>query len=842
MNDFTASTEPCAAECPVCHSGHSGVFDEMVESGGRLRPHWQKFDIWLNHLGHEELTVRWENARRIIREHGITYNVHGDPQGMSRPWELDLAPLIISASEWQQLESAILQRAVLFNHILADLYDFQWHLRDGFFPPALVYNNPAYLRPCHGMKVPRGMFMPFYAADLARSADGQWWVLADRTQSLLGAGYALENRTVLSRVIPEVLRDCGVRPLGAFFRAERDALRSLAPRNQDNPNIVLLSPGPHSAAYFEHAFLARHLGFPLVEGGDLTVRDSRVFIKTLEGLQPVDVIVRRVDDAFCDPLELRDDSFLGVSGLVQAARAGNVALANPLGSGLLESPAFMAFLPTLCRHVMGAELALPSVATWWCGQPRERAYVFERLDQLIIKPAFGSPSQKSFIPAEMSRRERAALEQALKARPHDFVAQELVRPSHAPVLVNQHCESRPVVMRIFAVAGPQEGQFVVLPGGLTRVPNSLNDDPVAMHQGGGSKDTWVLADAPLPLSSSPAVLTGAEVAEKTFSGLPSRVADNLFWLGRYTERLENLLRVLRSMANRLTAESSGETRTGQSCFARFLAGYHLVPTELAGNTPGHALTNEVLRLIYDPETPAGVKPLLQHIQTTAWIVRDRFSADTWRILARLQMDAKPRPGRLPLVNAQAQLDTLILGLAALSGMEMENMTRGHGWRFLDFGRRLERGVHLVRLLRAALAPELPLPPMLELLLAISDSSMTYRRRYYAEAQLPGVLHLLLSDETNPRSLAFQLEALRDHCANLPHETEHGTAGSELTRLAQLRSAIATVDFRPLAHARQEAMMAPLEALLTNWASQLSGVSDQLTHHYFSHTQSLSSSG
>lgn len=336
---------------------------------------------------------------------------------------------------------------------------------------------------------------------------------------------------------------------------------------------------------------------------------------------------------------------------------------------------------------------------------------------------------------------------------------------------------------------------------------------------------------------------GLEVlAEKTFRGLPSRVADNLFWLGRYTERLENVLRVLRSLVGRLAAESSGETRADQSSFARFLAGLSLATPELALNAPANAVTHEVLRLVYDPEIPAGIKPLLQRIQNTAWIVRDRFSADTWRILARLQMDAKPRPGRLPLVNAQAQLDTLILDLAALSGMEMENMTRGHGWRFLDFGRRLERGVNLVRLLRAALAPELPLPTMLELLLNIADSTMTYRRRYYSEAQLSGVLHLLLADETNPRSLAFQLEALRDHCANLPRETQNGATSPELTRLAQLRERIVTVDFRALDHARQEGVMTPLESLLTDCSSQLAGVSDQLTHHYFSHTQALSSSG
>ena len=354
----------------------TGVYDESVLSSGNPRPHWRHFVSLFEKLGRDELAARWENGRRIIHEHGVTYNIYGDPQGMDRPWELDMVPLLIPAEEWSRIEAGLTQRAKLFNLILADLYGPQRLLRDGLIPPALVFANPGFLRACHGLRVPQKIYLHLHAVDLARSPDGQWWVLADRTQAPSGSGYALENRIVLSRILPDEFRDCHVQRLASFFRLERDMLRNLAPGQPDNPNVVLLTPGPHNETYFEHAYLARYLGFTLVEGGDLTVRDRRVFLKTLEGLQTVDVIFRRIDDTFCDPLELRSDSFLGVPGLVEAARAGNVAIANALGCGLLESPAFLARLFSAMDQVL--------LADWVeSGMSADQATLIERFQRLV---------------------------------------------------------------------------------------------------------------------------------------------------------------------------------------------------------------------------------------------------------------------------------------------------------------------------------------------------------------------------------------------------------------------------------------------------------------------------
>ncbi|MDB6016975.1 MAG: hypothetical protein JWR19_1464 [Pedosphaera sp.] len=809
------------------------IYDEMAAMPGALRPHWSKFVALLERLGREEVTLRWENARRIIREHGVTYNVYGDPQGMDRPWELDLVPLLIPPAEWAQIEAGLAQRARLFNLILADLYGPQRLVRQGDLPAALVYANPNFLRPCHGVPVPEDIYLHLHAADVARSSDGQKWVISDRTQAPSGAGYALENRIVLSRILPDEFRDCQVQRLASFFRIQRDTLLGLAPNNRHNPSVVLLTPGPYNETYFEHDYLARYLGFTLVEGGDLTVRDRKVFIKTLEGLRPVDVILRRVDDSFCDPLELRGDSFLGVAGLLEAVRAGNVTIANALGSGVIESPAFLAFLPGLCRRLLGEELKLPSVATWWCGQPKEREYVIEHLDEIVVKHAFGSRAHEPYFGAKMGEKERAKLVAAIRARPHEFVGQEKVALSTAPVWQNNKLEPRPLVLRTYVTA--TRDSFAVMPGGLTRVSTSVLDPIVSMQSGGGSKDTWVLSDGPvnavsLLSASGQPIRSGRSSAE-----LPSRVADNLFWLGRYTERLEDTLRLLRCVVVRMTDESGADGAPELNALAQVLVRLDLLPERFKERFSLKELEHEILLLIYKQDRVGSARQILGRVRGLASIVRDRFSADTWSILNKLNIDARSRPRRIPLADALGLLNAVIVDLSAFSGMEMENMTRGLGWRFLDFGRRLERATHLVKLFRASLCHEAKIGSVLEPVLEILDSLMTYRRRYFAGVQLPSVLELLLLDEGNPRSLAFQFKALKEHAANLPGEADTAGETDEERRIAALFALLRDADIGALTQMAGAGTNESLNSLLADFVVELGMLSNQLTHRYFTHT-------
>jgi uncharacterized circularly permuted ATP-grasp superfamily protein/uncharacterized alpha-E superfamily protein len=815
-----------------------GAFDELVDSDSQVRSHWQPLLKSLGRISKEDLAARREATRRVLREHGATYNVYSDSRGLDRPWELDLMPLLISPAEWRQLEAGLAQRAQLFNLLLADIYGPQRVLKEGLLPPALLFANPAFLRPCHGTQPIKNTFLSFYASDLARSPDGKWWVLSDRTQAPSGAGYALENRLVLSRVFPDEYRESHVHRLAGFFQTFRDTLRGLAPAHQDRPTVVLLTPGPYNETYFEQSFLARYLGFPLVEGGDLTVRDRRVFIKTLEGLQPLDVILRRIDDTFCDPLELRADSSLGVPGLMEAARAGNVAVANAFGSGVVEMPALMAFLPGLCRHFLGQELLLPSVGTWWCGQEKEFDYVCEHIRELDVKSAFAALAGEASLEMGLKQEERPTLLGALRNAPYNFIGQERVTFSSAPVLENGRLEPRPMVLRACVCASAQG--YSVMPGGLTRFSSTPDRLAVSMQSGGGSKDTWVLADG--PVSTLTLLKPSAQFVrlERAAAEVPSRVADNLFWLGRYVERLEDTVRLLRCLLGRLVGETGAEETPELSALIQLLVNLDLLPARFRGNHSLAAVERELNLLIYQTHRLGTVREICARLRGLAFVLRDRFSADTWTILNRLQVDSRNRHARGQTSDSVALLNSLVTDLAAFSGMEMENMTRGHGWRFLDVGRRLERGINIITLVQGALSLESNELAVLEPVLEIADSVMTYRRRYFAQPQWPAVLDLLLADDTNPRSLAFQLGALAGHAANLPRDNSMPGIEHPSVQIERLQGELQEPDWQALLAKSVEDTGQSLKALLLRLVSGLRFTSDSITHLYFSHADTRAS--
>ena len=826
----TATSTPGHLDPAWRYEPTPGLFDEIQTPDGQVRPHWGVLTDSLASMGHAGLARRWREGRRLIHENGTTYNVYSDPQSTARPWPLDPVPLMMEPAEWKSIEAAIAQRAMLFNAILKDLYGPQQLLRDGRLPVELVFPNPAFLRPCWGIEPAGGVFTHMYSADLARSPDGQWWVLADRTQTPSGAGYALENRLVTTRVMPDVFRAAHARRLAGFFQAYREALQRLVPRQRENPRIVLLTPGPYNETFFEHAFLARYLGYTLVEGGDLTVRENRVFLKTLGGLLPVDVIMRRQDDAFCDPLELRADSMLGIPGLVQAVRSGNVAIANSLGSGLAESPAYAAFLPGLCRHLLGEELKMPTVATWWCGQEGPRKYVLDHLDSLVIKPTFRDARENPIFGARLSAAERAALAERVKANPERYAAEEQVALSTVPVWDEGKMQPRHLVVRVFAV--PTTDGWVVMPGGLTRISTSLDNMVVSMQSGGGSKDTWVLGDGPAPpftlLRSAGHPL---DVSRATFD-LPSRVADNLFWLGRYTERVEGALRITRAVLARFFQEGDSARVAGMHAGLSILSalGY------FGGEKPASP-EREVLSMIYDPSSAYGLVTSIHQIRRVARLLRDRISVDAWLILNQLdqQFSSPPPAEPLRVAVAQDRLNHAVITLSAFGGLVMESMTRGDGWRFLDIGRRLERAMQMTELLRNSLDSHKPTDVgVLEAILDIADSSITYHSRYLTSLQPDLMLDLLLVDEANPRSVAFQLARLREHVDQLPLSLSAIRRPAEARLALSLLTAVQLADVRELARADGKDSGLGREALFQRLVADLGQLSETLSRAYFTH--------
>jgi len=809
--------------------------DEMLAADGTVRPHWQRLMEPLMEMGGAGFARRWQEGRRLIHENGTTYNVYSDPRNTDRPWPVDPIPLVLDRTEWAAIESAIVQRATLLNTILSDLYGPQKLLRDGLIPPELVFPNPAFLRPCCHIPVPGGVYLHIYAADLARSPDGRWWIIADRTQAPSGAGYALENRLVSARVLPDIFRAGQIHRLATFFQTYRETLRSMAPGHKENPRIVLLTPGPYNETYFEHAFLARYLGYTLVEGADLTVRDNRVFLKTLRGLLPVDLIVRRQDDTYCDPLELRPDSMLGVPGLMQAVRSGTVTVASALGSGLVESAAPASFLPGLCQHLLGEEMKMPAVATWWCGEPPALAYVTENLSKLVIKPAFPSRNVQTIFGVRLNDQERAGLIEKIRQSPGSYVAQEQVALSTVPAWEDGPVRPRHLVLRVYAVASGDS--YSVMPGGLTRITSSLDDLVVSMQSGGGSKDTWVVAGEPTSqLSLLPSASAPLDISRATFD-LPSRVADNLFWLGRYVERIEPAVRVARAVLPRLFQESDLSAAAGVAAGMRVLAGLGSIRTE---NPPanGHfgALEHEVLALIYDSRSRNNLPSHIREVRRVAWLLRDRISADAWRVLNQLdqQLSSPPPPEPLRISGAQAVLDQSITTLSAFSGLVMESMTRGDGWRFLDIGRRLERAVQMVDLIRYGLGYECHTDSgQLEVLLEIADSSITYRSRYLTSMQADLVLDLLLLDEANPRSVAYQLARLREHVDQLPGSRSMIRRPPEARIAISLLAAVQLAEVREFMCTDSEGRRAQLENLLNRITGDLRQLSETITRTYFS---------
>jgi uncharacterized circularly permuted ATP-grasp superfamily protein/uncharacterized alpha-E superfamily protein len=824
-----------------------GGFDEMVEAGGTLREHWQTFAQALENLGHEEFRHRWQEAKDLIRANGVTYNVYGDPRGLDRPWQLDPLPILIDPKDASFLESGLCQRARLLEAILADLYGPQQLLKASLIPTELVFANPGFLRSCHGLRVPGNRYLHLVAMDLGRGPDGTLYVLGDRTQAPSGAGYALENRIVASRMLPEIFRDCRVQRMAMFFRTLRHTLRGLAPLNRDNPRIVLLTPGPFNETYFEHAYLARYLGYTLVEGGDLTVRDNKVFLKLLDGLQPVDVILRRLDDDFCDPLELRGDSFLGVPGLVQAARAGNVAIANCLGSGLVQTPALMPYLPRLCRHVLGEDLHLPSVAAYWCGDCAARDHVLANLPRMVIKPSFPTMRFNPVFGEKLTREQLQTLADKIRANPIGYVGQDHLSLSTAPVLADDGIQPRHLVVRAYLAA--TDSSFTLMPGGLSRFTASGETMVVSLQQGGGSKDTWVLSTGPVSTFSLLRPAAGPVELSRGGNDLPSRAADNLFWLGRYVERAESLVRLLRGILVRLTEKSGLADVPELPYLLRALTTLFQSFPGFVGDGAEARLAHpeeELYAMVFDQERAGSLAYTLHSLYRVAGSVRDRISLDMWRVLSGLDLFDHRQHNNWTSEEAQ-ELTTLsdlldllnrsVITLAAFGGLAMESMTRGHGWRFLDMGRKVERSLHMVGLIRATLAT-VPAHegPLLEALLEIADSSMTFRRRYLSSLEAAPVLDLLLADESNPRSLAYQLVCLNDDVNHLPREAAHAGRGPEQRLALALLTAVQLADIDRLAAVSSKSTRPHLQELLARLEADLPVLSDHITHHFLSHLQ------
>jgi len=840
------ATHAAAVAAPAFEPPESGAgpcWDECRDASGALRPAWQRFFAAAPAL-HDESATAFARLRKAIsqqiRADGVTHNAHagdGARPSAARPWSLEALPLIVEPADWALIERGVVQRARLLSAMLADLYGTQNLLRDALLPPALVFRHSGYLRPLHGVSPVAGMHMHIVAFDLARGVDGHWSVISQRTQSPSGLGYVLHNRLIVSRLFPEAFRELRVQRIASGYRRLLDTVQlqaaEVAARLGDGhtPRVALLTPGPYSETYFEHAYLARYLGLSLVEGADLTVRGERLYLRTVEGLQPVHALLRRLDDDYCDPLELRPDSALGVPGLVQVLRAHNLVLANALGSGFLESSAIQGFLPAIARSMLGEDLSLPSLATWWCGEEAAWQAVRGELAGRVLRPAFRGSSEGA---RRIEASDIEAVQRHVESDPDAFTVQGHLASSRAALpLPGGTLSARPALLRVFAIADAAE-RWHVLPGGLTRVATRAPLS-VSMAQGGTSLDTWVLTDGAVDaFSMLPQRLTLADLAARR-PPLASRTAENLFWLGRYTERTEQAVCLARAALALIDGDDEvpAQLLTGLSRLAQAQA---LVPLGTPGAQRSAALFGRNL-LAALGRREGGIGFNLQALARVAGALRDRLAPEQWSLVLRMADSfqasfAHGGTSQPDVTQALPLLQRLTLQLAAMTGAQTDRMTRDHGWRLLSVGRLIERlsgmAATLGRLLEA-FDPRGGSAATTELLLELFDSRITFRARYQRHEDLLALADLLVFDDTNPRAFAGTLRRLRTELGKLP-----GSDAARAALHAMLPAQGVGLSLAELSAAGDDAMRERLLQLAQGLQRDASALSDAIGQCYFVH--------
>ncbi len=801
---------------PSPPTGAGSVWKEMTDSRGQIRPHWHSLGLKIQRWSIEERQSISAAAGRMIADLGTTFNVYSDVGGVGQPYELDPVPLLISPADWSRVSAGLAQRIRLIDAVLADIYGPQELLREGLLPPDLVHSSPAFLQYARGVLPVGGRHVITTGCDLVRGPSGNWSVLRDLTTVPGGLGQVLENRNVTSSLLSDQFESLRIARLGAFFDLERSTLQSLLPARGEMPNVVFLTPGFRHPSYFEHAYKARLLGFPLVEPADLTVRERRLFLKTLAGLRRIDGVACRVEDDGLDPLEHWVRGGGGVPGMIEAWRTGNVALANAPGCGFASSPALMPFLPGICRKWFGEEIKLPFVETWWLSQPGVRRRVLDQLHRYVLISAFNRDPLLPIRCASLSPSARKQWTAIIEERPYDFVAQLDLTPSEAPSLEARGIRQRPIVWRAFTL-NTTDGP-VVLPGGLARVGKTAQAPQLWPGHAGFTKDVWIPDDAADFLGKTE-VRSPRPVKERHPSALevPSRIAEQLFWVGRYAERVELATRLLRVTLRNLGGEAGPLQQEQLAACLTLIRGCGLIPKELSV-LPAHVL-KFLTSLVHDPSARGGIPSLIRSLLLNAAAARDRLSDDTWRFFNRLEGIVHIAPGEPDVPELLRTLDTLVLHLSAFAGMQAENMTRGQGWRFLEVGRRIERALGGLKLLRTAASEGPGESPLLDPLLETCDSVMTYRRRHFSRPQLGGVIDLIFHDPTNPRSTAYQIAVLDQEIARFAGDPEYGL-------LPKIREHLL---------AQEQRFNDPDLPDFDAFSHSLETFADMLTQHYFSHS-------
>jgi uncharacterized circularly permuted ATP-grasp superfamily protein/uncharacterized alpha-E superfamily protein len=828
------------------------ILSDSVTATGLLSQAWQSF---IHPLSSEttdrrsDLNSRMANLQRQVRDNGVTYNVYASADQPQRPWSLDLFPLLLGHTDWQKIEVGVMQRMQLLERIMADAYGPQNLVLSGQLPAALVQGHPAYLPAMHGVLPVGGRYLSLAAFDLARGPDGGWWLLSQRTQAPSGLGYLLENRQIVSRLFPQAFEAFSVQRLAATYSTLMDGIKARSPAGA-SAHIALLTPGPYNETYFEHAYLARHLGLSLVQGNDLTVRDEKLYLKTLQGLKPVHGLLKRVDDDWLDPLEMRADSTLGVPGLLQAVRSGNVLVANTPGSGFLESSALLGFMPALARDLLGEELQLPAIPSWWCGEAAALQDVLPRIGSCVIKPTYPyNTDRQSFEPVQgrtLSRQQQEEWAGCILRDPDAYTLQSWLPLSHQPTWQNDSTgaasmQSRPVVLRVFAVADV-DGGWKVLPGGLARL--GTREGIASMQRGGSSADVWVQSDG-VGRTQAAGGAESSRPTSATLAGLPqrqrlvtSRAAENLFWMGRYTERTENILRLVRLSLEILGSEN--QHQPGLLDFiTRLSTQYGLVRAGVPSASQAHRVfERSLIAGLWDKQFATSIGFNLRAVRLAAASVRERLSPEHWHLLEQAEsrfFNADPLEGVPDVIAVQSLLAETSQSLAALTGSQTDRMSRDDGWRLLSIGRHIER----MQFLSSALADAVQLNLLgeqagFDAVLDLFDSTISFHAQYQQSRTPQAMMDLLVTNSDNPRSLGWVAQTLRARLRRMGQLADGATL--PLAELVPVLVEMTPESLWPWENpSAQPGKTLPLHAALARCQNAAREVSDQLCGVFFTHS-------
>lgn len=823
-------------------------YDEVLKSNMTINPNWETLLNNVTKIGVETLKDKQSDIDWLLAENGVTYNVYNDPNGLNRPWNLNIIPFVINQDEWKTLEEGLKQRAEILNLVLKDIYGKRELIKNGIVPPEIIFGHRGFLRNCDQIQYKTTKALLIHAADFARGPDGRLWVVNDRAEAPSGMGYALENRSSTSRILPELFKDINVKQPFNFFKDFNQLLIDSAPNNKENPTIIILTPGPHNETYFEHAYLSSFLGYPLLKGNDLVVRDNKVWIKTLKTLVQVDVILRRVDDAFVDPLELRGDSYLGVAGLLDVVRQQNVTIVNPVGSGVLENPGLIPFMNSISNYFLKEDLKLPQIASWWCGQKKERDFVLENLKRFVVKPIDLTNRESIHFCEFLNKEELEELKAEILAKPYRFVAQEKIYFSTAPNFTNGYLEPRKVMCRTFSVA--KGDSYSVMPGGLSRVAGERENVRVSNQRGGTSKDFWVTKTNDVEEEKNTQRYNWSHSSSHTMVGidnLPSNTAENLFWSGRYLARTLVTARYIRMILNQMngTKFTNRESDT-QALHVLFQSVTHITSIfpGFTGKNKEKAFENplkEIATVLFDKTTVGSVAHSISSFNNSYYSLRNLWSRDMWRVFDSLQkswnnFDPENKHNSQKIIKL---LDSIITKLIAFMGLIEESILVDQGLLLYFIGLQIELATMNIEKSRALLVIKYEEDveyDILDALLNSNESLNIYRYSFKSYLDIENVVNLALLDNCYSRSLKYQLKRIKKDIYKLPAENINGKSKKSIKIILNACNLIDSVNAKDLLILNNDSVTRNnLEKLLANLSDMLHNITMSITDTYFNHS-------